>query len=93
MNVLLVQPPIWSPDGHANFDAIEELAGREPVRGDVLLLPEPAGSSLSRALDVGVVDGDMTGGAARQAARPPNTSSPAPLSPQVDNGERLGDGP
>ncbi|MFI7424921.1 carbon-nitrogen hydrolase family protein [Nonomuraea sp. NPDC049684] len=49
MKVLLVQPPTWSPDGHANFDAIEELAAREPVRSDVLLLPELAGSSLSRA--------------------------------------------
>ncbi|MEV0388376.1 carbon-nitrogen hydrolase family protein [Nonomuraea sp. NPDC050643] len=47
MKILLVQPPHWSPDGHANFDAIEELVGS--LTGDVLLLPELAGSSLPRA--------------------------------------------
>ncbi|MGW0810692.1 carbon-nitrogen hydrolase family protein [Nonomuraea sp. NPDC002799] len=46
MKILLVQPPRWSPDGHANFDAIEELVpGRT---GEVMLLPELAGSRLSR---------------------------------------------
>ncbi|MEV4081129.1 hypothetical protein AB0J43_12700, partial [Nonomuraea fuscirosea] len=43
MKILLVQPPHWSPDGHANFDAVEELL---PSRaGDVVLLPELAGAS------------------------------------------------
>ncbi|WP_166427050.1 carbon-nitrogen hydrolase family protein [Nonomuraea mesophila] len=46
MKILLVQPPRWSPDGHANFDAIEELAGSRS--GDVMVLPELAGSSLPR---------------------------------------------
>ncbi|MEO3888852.1 carbon-nitrogen hydrolase family protein [Nonomuraea sp. B5E05] len=47
MKILLVQPPRWSPDGHANFDAIEELVASHT--GDVMLLPELAGSSLPRA--------------------------------------------
>ncbi|MGP3934025.1 carbon-nitrogen hydrolase family protein [Nonomuraea sp. KM88] len=47
MKILLVQPPHWSPDGHANFDAIEELVASHA--GDVMLLPELAGSSLPRA--------------------------------------------
>lgn len=47
MRILLVQPPHWSPDGHANFDAIERLVtGRS---GDLMLLPELAGASLPRA--------------------------------------------
>lgn len=47
MKILLVQPPHWSPDGHANFDAVEELL--PSPAGDVVLLPELAGSSLPRA--------------------------------------------
>ncbi|MBB5784060.1 carbon-nitrogen hydrolase family protein [Nonomuraea jabiensis] len=47
MKILLVQPPHWSPDGHANFDAIEELVTARS--GDVLLLPELAGAGLPRA--------------------------------------------
>ncbi|WP_165977018.1 carbon-nitrogen hydrolase family protein [Nonomuraea diastatica] len=47
MKILLVQPPRWSPDGHANFDAIEELVASHA--GDVMVLPELAGSSLPRA--------------------------------------------
>ncbi|TDD49074.1 carbon-nitrogen hydrolase family protein [Nonomuraea terrae] len=47
VKILLVQPPHWSPDGHANFDAVEELAGS--ASGDVMLLPELAGSTLPRA--------------------------------------------
>ncbi|MFI7129828.1 carbon-nitrogen hydrolase family protein [Nonomuraea sp. NPDC050153] len=47
MKILLVQPPHWSPDGHANFDAIEKLlTGRS---GDVALLPELVGANLPRA--------------------------------------------
>ncbi|HEX4817102.1 MAG TPA: carbon-nitrogen hydrolase family protein [Nonomuraea sp.] len=47
MKILLVQPPHYSPDGHANFDAIERLVtGRD---GDLMLLPELAGASLPRA--------------------------------------------
>ncbi|WP_188188193.1 carbon-nitrogen hydrolase family protein [Nonomuraea sp. SYSU D8015] len=47
MKILLAQPPHWSPDGHANFDAIERLVtGRT---GDVILLPELAGASLPRS--------------------------------------------
>ncbi|MEV0621026.1 carbon-nitrogen hydrolase family protein [Nonomuraea sp. NPDC050404] len=46
MKILLVQPPHWSPDGHANFDAIEKLIGS--TTGDVMLLPELAGSHLPR---------------------------------------------
>ncbi|MFC4111276.1 carbon-nitrogen hydrolase family protein [Nonomuraea zeae] len=49
MRILLVQPASWSPDGHANFDAIEELVAAHPGTGDVLLLPELAGASLPRA--------------------------------------------
>ncbi|MCF6471235.1 carbon-nitrogen hydrolase family protein [Nonomuraea sp. MG754425] len=47
MKILLVQPPHWSPDGHANFDAAEELLAART--GDVALLPELVGSSLPRA--------------------------------------------
>ncbi|MBE1584963.1 carbon-nitrogen hydrolase family protein [Nonomuraea angiospora] len=47
MKILLVQPPHWSPDGHANFDAIEQLVTARS--GDVLLLPELAGADLPRA--------------------------------------------
>ncbi|MEV4581120.1 carbon-nitrogen hydrolase family protein [Nonomuraea jabiensis] len=47
MKILLVQPPHWSPDGHSNFDAIEELVTARS--GDVLLLPELAGAGLPRA--------------------------------------------
>ncbi|MGW6500364.1 carbon-nitrogen hydrolase family protein [Nonomuraea angiospora] len=47
MKILLVQPPHWSPDGHANFDAIEQLVTARS--GDVLLLPELAGAGLPRA--------------------------------------------
>ncbi|SDL31122.1 nitrilase-related carbon-nitrogen hydrolase [Nonomuraea jiangxiensis] len=47
MKILLVQPSDWSPDGHANFDAIEELVS--PGSGDLMLLPELAGASLPRA--------------------------------------------
>ncbi|MEV1173726.1 carbon-nitrogen hydrolase family protein [Nonomuraea sp. NPDC049784] len=47
MKILLVQPPHWSPDGHANFDAIEAFVPAQA--GDVLLLPELAGGSLPRA--------------------------------------------
>ncbi|RVX42342.1 hypothetical protein EDD27_4966 [Nonomuraea polychroma] len=44
MKILLVQPPHWSPDGHADFDTIERLvSGRS---GDVMLLPELAGARL-----------------------------------------------
>ncbi|MEU6714850.1 carbon-nitrogen hydrolase family protein [Nonomuraea sp. NPDC046802] len=46
MKILLVQPPHWSPDGHANFDAIERIV--PTGAGEVLLLPELAGSSMSR---------------------------------------------
>ncbi|MGN9842886.1 carbon-nitrogen hydrolase family protein [Nonomuraea sp. H19] len=46
MEILLVQPPHWSPDGHANFDAIERLVTTRT--GDVMLLPELAGASLPR---------------------------------------------
>lgn len=49
MKILLVQPPHWSPDGHANFDAAESLIGSPGYSADVLLLPELAGSSLLRA--------------------------------------------
>ncbi|MFG1701173.1 hypothetical protein [Nonomuraea sp. NPDC049309] len=44
MKILLVQPPHWSPDGHANFDAVEALLGG--FSGDVVLLPELAGRRL-----------------------------------------------
>ncbi|TDD01249.1 carbon-nitrogen hydrolase family protein [Nonomuraea deserti] len=47
VKILLVQPPRWFPDGHANFDAIEELVASHS--GDLMLLPELAGSSLPRA--------------------------------------------
>jgi predicted amidohydrolase len=47
VKILLVQPPHWSPDGHANFDAVEELVTARS--GDVLLLPELAGAGLPRA--------------------------------------------
>ncbi|MEO3876473.1 carbon-nitrogen hydrolase family protein [Nonomuraea sp. B12E4] len=47
MKILLIQPSAWSPDGHANFDAIDELI--TPGTGDLALLPELAGASLPRA--------------------------------------------
>ncbi len=47
MKILLVQPPRYSPDGHANFDAVEALV--TPGSADLMILPELAGASLPRA--------------------------------------------
>ncbi|MER6945387.1 carbon-nitrogen hydrolase family protein [Nonomuraea sp. NPDC000554] len=47
MRVVLVQPPRWSPDGHENFDTVEEiLAGFRTEAEDVVLLPELVGADL-----------------------------------------------
>ncbi|MEW9554346.1 carbon-nitrogen hydrolase family protein [Nonomuraea sp. NPDC050783] len=47
MQIILVQPPRYSSDGHANFDTIEGLV--TPRSAELMLLPELAGASLPRA--------------------------------------------
>ncbi|MGW7477937.1 carbon-nitrogen hydrolase family protein [Nonomuraea muscovyensis] len=51
VRILLVRPSHWSPDGHANFDAVEAACAARPPRtgrDDVVLLPELVGGRLSR---------------------------------------------
>ncbi|MFI6396264.1 carbon-nitrogen hydrolase family protein [Nonomuraea sp. NPDC050540] len=45
MKVLMIAPAAWSPDGHDNFDAADELL----EESDLVVLPELAGSRLPRA--------------------------------------------